>query len=126
MSNLDKIFYLWNVLYDKHQDATSLVTEFFHKDYMQSINGVTMNRDEYLNHVIEQRKTIASIGFTDKKHMIQEDALFMIYDAKGKNVEGNDIAAEIITYVEFKDEKIFKIHGQVHLSKGNLSDIDMR
>ena len=49
----------------------------------------------------------------------------MIYNAKGKNNEGCDVEAEIIAHFEFKDNKVFRIHGQVQLLKGNLSDVDM-
>ena len=35
------------------------------------------------------------------------------------------IVAEVMSYFEFKDQKIFKIHGQVHLLKGNPYDVDM-
>ncbi len=125
MSYLEKIFHIWDILYDKNQDPKVAIEEFFHKDYNQTINGLSLNRAEYINHIIEQRKTIESMEFKLKNHMLQDDKLFIIYNARGKNIEGNDIEAEIIAYFEFKNEKLFKIHGQVHLIKGNSSDIDM-
>ncbi len=125
MNYLENIFQIWDLLYDKNKDPKAVIEEFFHKEYNQSINGVVLNRGEYINHVIEQRKTIESMGFKLKNHMLQDDNLFIIYNAIGKSIEGNDIEAEIISYFEFKDEKLFRIHGQVHLIKGNSSDVDM-
>lgn len=125
MKMLEQIFHIWKVLYAKDQDPKSVIEEFFHKEYTQVINGVGLNRAEYITHVIEQRKNISTMVFECKMHVTQQDKLFIIYDAKGKNIQGNDIIAEVISYFEFKDQKIFKIHGQVHLVKGSASDVDM-
>ena len=126
MDHLSNIFHIWRVLYEKDQDVKSVIEELFHQDYIQSINGVILNRSEYINHIREQRKNIEVIEFECKNYMIHSDKLFIIYYVKGKNIQGGEIVAEIIAYFEFKDKKLFKIHGQVHLSKGNSSDVDMR
>ncbi len=125
MNNLEQIFHIWQVLYAKDQDPKLVIEEFFHEDYTQSINGVILNRVEYIRHVIEQRKNIQTMEFECKIHMSQNDKLFILYDAKGTNAQGDEIIAEVISYFEFKDQKVFKIHGQVHLLKGNPSDVDM-
>lgn len=125
MNNLKQIFHIWKVLYAKNQDPKSVIEEFFHEDYTQSINGIILNRPEYITHVIEQRKNIDTMEFECKIHMAQKDKLFILYNAKGTNIQGDEIIAEIISYFEFKDKKVFKIHGQVHLLKGNPSDVDM-
>lgn len=125
MNNLEQIFHIWQVLYAKDQDPKLVIEEFFHEDYTQSISGVILNRVEYIRHVIEQRKNIQTMEFECKIHMSQNDKLFILYDAKGTNTQGDEIIAEVISYFEFKDQKVFKIHGQVHLLKGNPSDVDM-
>ena len=112
-------------MYAKDQDPKLVIEEFFHEDYTQVINGVILNRVEYIRHVIEQRNNIQTMEFECKIHMSQNDKLFILYDAKGTNTQGDEIIAEVISYFEFKDQKIFKIHGQVHLLKGNPSDVDM-
>jgi uncharacterized protein YuzB (UPF0349 family) len=118
MNNLEQIFHIWKVLYAKNQDPKSVIEEFFHEDYTQSINGIILIRPEYITHVIEQRKNIDIMEFECKTHMTQHDKLFILYNAKGINIQGDEIIAEIISYFEFKDKKVFKIHGQVHLLKG--------
>ena len=56
MSNLEQIFHIWKVLYNKNQDPKLVIEDFFHEDYTQSINGIILNRSEYITHVIEQRQ----------------------------------------------------------------------
>jgi hypothetical protein len=125
MNNLEQVFHIWKVLYSKNQDPKSVIEEFFHENYTQCINGVILNRSDYITHVVEQRKNIDSMEFECKIHMTEHNKLFILYNAKGTNIQGDEFTAEIIAYFEFKDKKVFKIHGQVHLLKGNLSDVDM-
>lgn len=125
MPPLEYIFHIWDVLYDKKQDTQSTIEKFFHADYTQCINGVVMDRAEYIDHVAAQKKNIESITFKYKNYLSHENALFVIYDAKGKNIEGNPIEAEVIAYFEFKDNMVSRIHGQVHLLKGTPSDVAM-
>ncbi|MBM3631871.1 MAG: hypothetical protein FJX00_02695 [Alphaproteobacteria bacterium] len=98
---------------------------YFFRKMGESINGVILNRVEYIRHAIEKRKNIQTMEFECKTHMSQNDTLFILYDDKGSNTQGDEIIAEVISYFEFKNQKIFKIHGQVHLLKGSPSDVDM-
>lgn len=125
MNHLEYIFQIWDNLYDKDQNTKSVIEKFFHNDYTQCINGIVMNRSEYIDHVIEQKKNIKSMEFKCKNYLSQSNELFIIYNAKGKNIQDNAIEAEVISYFEFKDTKVLKIHGQVHLLTGNPSDVDM-
>lgn len=125
MQNIDYFFTMWDVLYDKNQETKTTIENFFHTDYTQTINGSTMNRRDYIDHVIEQKNNLCSMRFKLKKHLAHLDEFFVIYEAEGKNIQEEPIEAEIIAYVQFKDKKIFRIHGQVHLLKGNPVDVDM-
>jgi len=46
----------WESLYDPQKQVMETMDEFFHQDYEQCINGTTMNRDEYIHHVVAQKK----------------------------------------------------------------------
>lgn len=125
MNNIDKLKTIWAAVYDPKQDVTEVIQKFFHSNYTQCINGLTMNRDEYIEHVIEQKKNMIVDAIDYKYFMENGEKLFALYYPKGKNSEGNDIKAEVIAYFEFKDTGLFRIHGQVHLLIGNPSDVDM-
>ncbi len=113
-------------LYDNNSDVISVIENFFDSDYEQCINGTTMQRTQYINHVIAQRQNMIIDTF-DYKHVIEkEDELFAIYYPMGKNLAGQAVKAEVIAYFKFKNDKIFRIHGQVRLIDGELSDVDMK
>lgn len=117
---------IWNSIYDPKIEVISIVEKFFHQDYEQCINGVSMNRDKYIDHVVEQRKNM-TIDTIDYKHILEkEDELFAIYYPRGRNKNNLPIEAEVIAYFRFKNQKIFRIHGQVQLIKGDLVDVDMK
>ena len=84
-----------------------------------------MARTEYIPHVISQKNTLILDRIEYLHHIEKEDSVFAIYYPKGKNREGEDIEAEVISYFQFLNEKIIKIHGQVRLIKGKFSDVDM-
>lgn len=112
-------------LYDHKENVITIIDKFIHKDYEQCINGVRLDRIEYINHVIEQRKNI-TVAVFDYKHILEKkNELFANYYFNGKNVGGSPIKAEVIAYFCFKDNKIFRIHGMVRLVEGGLSDVDM-
>jgi hypothetical protein len=125
MNNLEYVFHVWDELYDKNKDAKSVIENFFHDDYTQCINDISMNRHDYINHVDAQKKNIESMDFKCKNYLSHAETLFILYYANGKNIDGKDIKAEVIAYFEFKDNKVFRVHGQVQLLKGNPSDVDM-
>jgi len=116
---------MYNRLYDKYQDARQVVEKFFHEHYVQSVNGLTMSRGEYISHVLEQRNNLSSMKFECQEHLAQDNKIFMIYSANGISTQGEQIEAEVIGFFEFKDKKVIKSCCQVHLIQGKPSDVDM-
>jgi hypothetical protein len=102
------------------------VERFFHQDYEQCINGVRLNRTEYIQHVLEQKNNM-TVSSIDYKHILEKGhELFAHYYPKGKNKDNLLIEAEVIVYVSFENQQIFRINGMVRLIKGDLADVDMQ
>lgn len=116
----------WSSLYDPHTNVIETVNQFFHRDYEQCINGITMNRTEYIQHVTQQKKNM-TVDIIDYKHILEKgDEVFSIYYPRGKNINNLPIEAEVIAYFRFQDHQIIEIHGSVRLIKGDLADVDMK
>ncbi|WP_367607317.1 hypothetical protein [Legionella sp. W05-934-2] len=125
MSNTVLLKRIWQSVYDPNLDLRSVIKQYFHPQYEQCINGVIMNVDDYIDHVIEQKQNM-QIDSIDYKQMIEAgDEVFALYYPKGFNRENMPVEAEVIAYFQFKENQLLKIHGQVRLVKGNLSDVDM-
>ena len=125
MSYTDLLKRIWESVYDPNLDVTSTVKQYFHPQYEQCINGVIMNHDDYIAHVIEQKQNM-QIYDIEYKHIVEVgNEVFALYQPKGVNLNDLAIEAEVIAYFQFKEQQLLKIHGQVRLIKGNLSDADM-
>lgn len=125
MNKLDRIKNIWSAIYDPKQAAASVIEEYFHPAYEQCINGVILSHPEYIHHVLVQKKNMIISHIDYLYHLEKGEELFALYYPKGKNREGADIEAEVISYFLFRHEQIIKIHDQVRLLKGKLSDADM-
>ncbi len=116
---------IWAEVYAPQADVEALIKEYFHPDFDQSINGVTLRRDAYIEHVIEQKKNIV-LESIDYRHILEQgDELFALYYPTGKNFAGQPILAEVIAYFKFKEDQIIHIHGSVRMIEGKPSDADM-
>lgn len=125
MPYIDLLKNIWNFIYDPEADVIEKIEEFFHQDYEQCINGVSMNRTEYIQHVLAQRQNM-TISTIDYKHVLEKgNELFAIYYPIGRNKHGFPLEAEVIAYFHFENRQLFRIHGQVRLIKGDLPDVDM-
>lgn len=125
MTYINLLKNIWNAIYDPATDVIATVERFFHPDYEQCINGITLNRAEYIQHVIEQKKNM-KIETIDYKHVLEKgNELFAIYYPKGRNIKNLPLEAEVIAYFLFEKQKILRIQGQVRLIKGDLVDVDM-
>lgn len=125
MSNIALLKKIWGAVYDPAQEVSTVITHYFHPNYTQCINGVEMNIDEYISHVIEQKQNI-NITEIDYKEVVESGKdVFALYYPRGTNTEGLSVEAEVIAYFQFEEHKLKRIHGQVRLIEGCLSDVDM-
>jgi hypothetical protein len=126
MTYSDLLKCIWQDVYNPKADTTEIIKKYFHPDYEQCINGVSLKRNEYIQHVLAQKQNMM-ITSIDYKHMLEkENELFALYYAEGKNTSNQSIEVEVIAYFLFENEQIFRIHGQVRLIKGNAADADMK
>ena len=125
MNYTDLVKQIWDQIYGPNTKVVNVIENFFHQGYEQCINGVVMNRSQYVDHVLEQRKSM-TVDSIDYKHMLEkENEFFAIYYPIGKNANNLPLQAEVIAYFRFEGRKIHRIHGQVRLISGDLSDVDM-
>lgn len=126
MTRINLLKNVINSIYNPQLNAAETIEKLFHPNYEQCINGVHLNRNEYIQHVIEQRKNI-TVDQIDYLHFLEkENELFALYHIKAKNLKNLPLEAEVIAYFCFESQQILRIHGQVRLIKGDLSDVDMQ
>jgi len=125
MHYADLLKNIWHAVYDPNADTEKMIKQHFHPEYKQCINGIILNRNEYIQHVITQKQNMTILSVDYKHALERENELFALYYAYGKNLTNQPIEAEVIGYFLFEKEQIINIHGQVRLIKGNAADVDM-
>ena len=126
MANIDLLKNIADSIYNPQLDVVETIEKLYHPNYEQCINGVHMNRTEYIQHVIAQRQNMIIDRF-DYQHFLEKgNELFALYYVKGKNLKNLPVEAEVIAYFLFESQQVLRIHGQVRLITGDLSDVDMK
>lgn len=125
MMKIDLLKQIWYTLYAPESNIAEIIDRYFDDKYMQCINGVTMNRAEYTDHVIKQKETMI-IDTIHYEHFLERDnELFALCYPRGHSVDNQPIEAEVIVYCVFKHDKLLNIQGHVRLIQGDAQDADM-
>ncbi len=66
MAYIDLLKNIWDLIYDPKTDAVETIEKFFHQDHEQCINGVSMNRTEYISHVLAQKQNMTIFLLREK------------------------------------------------------------
>jgi hypothetical protein len=120
-----KLKEIWEQVYNPETNINDVIEKYFHPEYKQCINDETLDREQYLSHVEEQRKGMNITSIDYKTFLEKEDKLFAIYYPKGVDTNNQAIEAEVIAYFHFKNQKIIYTHGQVRFISGNAESADM-
>lgn len=123
MDYKDLLTEIWSAVYNSKTDAVEIIDKFFHKDYKQCINGIKMNRSEYLRHILKERENLILDSIEYIHALEQGNELFAIYIFHAKNRNHNPVKGEVVAYFRFEKQQLAKIYGQVRLVQGILADI---
>ena len=116
---------MWEAVYDPNQDTKAVIEAYFHPDYTQCINGLTLTRPDYIDHVIAQKENMSVTHIAYLHALEKDDELFALYKPFALAHDGSHIEAEVISHFLFKGDQVFRIHGQVRLITGDYAHVDM-
>lgn len=108
---------IWQTVYDPEIPAKDAIEKYFHEDYEQSINDEIMNREQFIEHVLEQKSemTVQRIEYV---HFVENDKdVFAIYYPFAIGKDGGIIRAEVMAHFQFKGHKVYRIQGKVEISE---------
>ncbi len=126
MNYSDIIICFWQDLYNPERKPQQVFDKYLHPDYSQCINLVTLDRDTYLEHVINQRDSM-TITHIHYQHIVENGSdVFTLYYPEGLNHEHQAIKAEVIAHFSFKEQLLHRVHGQVQFMNGSAADADMK
>lgn len=101
------------------------VKKYFHKDYIQEVNGAKINYDEFKLHLIKQRQSIENISIKFNTILSYENIIFSNHNVNCIKKDGSFCFFKVIAEFRIKDGKIIFCDELTHLIKGKQSDTDM-
>ena len=105
--------------------AEEKITEYFHPEYMQYVDGKTIDYPTFVLHIKKLKSTLdhVSIEFV---HMIAEDnKVCSVHIARGSKVDGSEFETKVIAYMEVYEERIILCDELTFMMQGNESDRDL-
>ena len=112
-------------MYSPKEDTAEVIKRYFHENYQQCINGVVLNREQYIQHVLAQKKNLHHFHMAYLDHLEGDNELFTIYCVESGDDTSELVRAEVIIYVRFVEHQILIMHGQVRLIEGDMTLVDM-
>jgi len=101
------------------------VSQYFSKDFVQYVNGHTLNYDDFVEHIRALKAAIHSVKYTIERCMIQGNSFFTIHRVDAINNKGEEVIARIIAYFEVKEGKIVLCDEMTKLLAGSKEEEDL-
>ena len=125
MNNKDFIKNAFAEIYKGDAVDETVVAHYFSKDYIQHVDGKTLNYQQFVDHLYAQRKAIYNVTITFE-HLISEgDKVVSIHYPTADKFSGGKIKAKVIALFVIKNDKIVLCDELTHLIEGSSEDRDL-
>lgn len=106
MENKELIRKVFHLLFeDVHLDR-NVISQYFSKDYIQSVNGETFGFDDFISHVFKVRKTLASCRISFKTLLSEGNIVFSNHIVKAVMNNGKPVRQQVLAEFKIIDGKI--------------------
>lgn len=99
--------------------------KYFAKGYLQYVNGETLNYNDFVSHMIAQKKVMQSIKVTIKHITVENDQVATIHLVEGTKKDGSYLEVQVNAFFIVQDKKFILCDELTHLIKGEKSDHDL-
>ncbi len=110
----------------ENMDATEeTYAQYFSQDYIQHVDGKTLNYTDFVAHMKAQKNVIKSAKVTFKHIITEGDTVATVHIVNGIKKDGGIIEAQVNALFKIKNKKIILCDELTHLIKGEKSDSDL-
>lgn len=112
-------------IFDGDTVDENVVAKYFSKDYIQYVDGKTLDYQQFIEHLHTQRKTVYNIRFTFEHLVSEGDKVVSIHYPEADKRSGGRIKAKVIALFIIKNNKIILCDELTHLIVGDKEDHDL-
>lgn len=117
---------LFTQLFDSNNDIKTIAPKYMSPDYIQIVDGKTLNFDEFIDHMEVLHKVIKTVNFTFKDVITKEGSIAGIHLVDIEKKDGKKTRHKVIAFYYFNDDgKINKIDELTILLEGEHHDKDL-
>jgi predicted SnoaL-like aldol condensation-catalyzing enzyme len=110
----------------ENMDATEeTYAQYFSQDYIQHVDGKTLNYTDFIAHMKAQKNVIKSAKVTFKHIITEGDTVATVHIVNGIKKDGGAIEAQVNALFKIQNKKVVLCDELTHLIKGEKSDRDL-
>tara|TARA_R110000868_G_scaffold248315_14_gene504851 strand:- start:1938 stop:2336 length:399 start_codon:yes stop_codon:yes gene_type:complete len=100
-------------------------SHYFAKEYVQHVDGKTLNYTEFLAHMKALKQAMKTIAIDFKIILADGDKVATVHKVHGIKRDGGTIHAQVNAIFQIKDNQIILCDELTHLIQGNSDDKDL-
>lgn len=98
---------------------------FFTSDYVQLVDGETLNLAGFLEHAATLRGALETVDVEFETIIASDNTIADIHVVNARKKNGGRVKMKVIAFYTLRDGKISRIEELTHLISGNGADRDM-
>ena len=99
-----------------------VIKKYFHLNYVQYVDGKTLNFEQFIKHIEMLKAFIADIKIKFVHLVAEGNVVCSVHYAEGIKKNGGRIKAKVIALFKFEDKKIIFCEELTSLIEGDESD----
>lgn len=110
---------------DPDVDFKKIILEKVSPDYIQIVDGKTLDFDHFFQHIIALKEVISKAEVKFEHIVAEEDKVFTIHKVHVKKKNNDEIIAKVIAMFQIKNNKLILCDELTHIEKGKEEDTDL-
>jgi ketosteroid isomerase-like protein len=98
------------------------IRQYFHPDYVQHVDGKTLNFNDFIQHVKALKSSTATVKIVVERLVSEGNTVCSIHYAQGSKRNGRSFKTKVIALFQFEGNKIIRCDELTHLIQGEESD----
>ena len=102
-----------------------LISKYFSTDYIQYVDGKTINFEDFVKHIQVLKAKIRQISISIKSIVAEGDIVFTNHEVTATMQDGRNGKMKVIAEFRLRDNKVYYCDELTHMVEGDDKDKDL-
>ncbi|MGY3572267.1 nuclear transport factor 2 family protein [Vibrio paucivorans] len=116
---------LFTDLFNPQDELSIVVDEYMTEDYVQLVDGKTLNKSQFKQHLEALLDSVESISATLESVIASGNTIADIHIIDAIKKDGSAVKAKVIAFFYLRGSKVAKVDELTYIIEGNSEDKDM-